>query len=187
MVWALLEGRELVGTTVFSLTDDVDAGPVWGQTAIPVDDGYIGSLVKQCDAAALALIPRVFSPGAEPRPQRVEGASWRPRRLPEDGLIDWSKPSLEIRRWIRAQSRPYPGAFTYLGDERVTIWRAEVGPSVKAGLPGDVIANAVVCGDHRLIAIEEASSNIPTGARLRDSADEGDRLRPGGADGPHTN
>ena len=45
-------------------------------------------------------------------------------RVPADGEIDWSKETDRIYALIRALSRPYPGAHTYLETQRVTIARA---------------------------------------------------------------
>ncbi len=35
-----------------------------------------------------------------------------PPRTEEDGLIDWRKSSKDIMNFVRAQTRPYPGAYT---------------------------------------------------------------------------
>ena len=61
---------------------------------------------------------------------------------------------------MRAQTRPYPGAFTFLGDERVVLWRgrplaeggAEAAGTVLAHRDGGVV---VRCGDGALL-VEEA-------------------------------
>ena len=49
-----------------------------------------------------------------------------PQRAPSDGLIDWSRPSLDVYNFIRAQTRPYPGAFTFLGPDKVMVWEAKL-------------------------------------------------------------
>jgi methionyl-tRNA formyltransferase len=41
---------------------------------------------------------------------------------------------------VRASSRPYPGAFSYLGDRRVVVWRARVAPDTSfLAVPGHVL------------------------------------------------
>ena len=52
-----------------------------------------------------------------------------PRRRPDDGLIDWSQNSLCVYNFIRALTHPYPGAFSYVGGERIIIWRSSLMPS----------------------------------------------------------
>ena len=36
-----------------------------------------------------------------------------PQRIPEDGGIDWNRKSFEIYNFIRGQTHPYPGAFSF--------------------------------------------------------------------------
>ena len=58
--------------------------------------------------------------------QDPKGFRCYPRR-PEDSKIDWSKDVQYIHRLIRASSKPYSGAYSYLdGKYKVTIWKAEI-------------------------------------------------------------
>ncbi len=47
-------------------------------------------------------------------------------RVPDDGEIDWTKSAVEINRLIRAVTRPYPGAFTFIGNRKLFVWKAHV-------------------------------------------------------------
>jgi len=47
-------------------------------------------------------------------------------RLPEDGRIDWSCNREDIIRLINASSEPFSGAFAYLQNEKIIIWRAKI-------------------------------------------------------------
>ena len=49
-----------------------------------------------------------------------------PQRSPEDGLIEWNKDATSIDRFIRAQTRPYSGAFSTLDGKPLHIWQAQV-------------------------------------------------------------
>ena len=57
--------------------------------------------------------------------QNDEETSWFEKRTPADGLIDW-KTVVQIADLIRAQTRPYPGAFSFLSGFRMNIWSANV-------------------------------------------------------------
>lgn len=157
LVWQLINGEREVGTSLFTLTDEMDAGPLWAQARVSVGDGYVGDVLRRCDAAAIELLPRLFD-GTPPMAQTGAGASWCAQRSPGDGLIDWTKPAAEIVRWIRAQSRPYPGAFTY-GAHRITIWRAREAEKRWYGTPGQVVGDHVMCGDGAIV-VEESSERI---------------------------
>lgn len=39
-----------------------------------------------------------------------------------DGEINWNSSVIEVERFIRAQTRPYPGAFSVVGDSVLRIW-----------------------------------------------------------------
>ena len=49
-----------------------------------------------------------------------------PQRNPADGEINWRLTSRQIYDFIRAQTKPYPGAFTHYEGERYSIWEAEI-------------------------------------------------------------
>jgi methionyl-tRNA formyltransferase len=80
-------------------------------------------------------------------------------------------PARDIARWIRAQSHPYPGAFTMHDDERLTIWRAQADERHYLGRPGEVVRLGrgqlgVICGDEHPLLIEESSAALRPGWRL---------------------
>jgi methionyl-tRNA formyltransferase len=58
----------------------------------------------------------------QPRPQRGE-ASYAPILKKTDGLIQWSQRAEEICRMIRGMN-PWPGAYGFLGEERIKIFKA---------------------------------------------------------------
>ena len=47
-----------------------------------------------------------------------------PQRSPVDGYIDWNQNAETIVRFIRSQTKPYPGAFTILDGKELRIWGA---------------------------------------------------------------
>jgi methionyl-tRNA formyltransferase len=78
-------------------------------------------------------LPKVARGGAT---YTIQGESKRqilPQRSPEDGKIDWRWSAHKTYNLIRAQTRPYPGAFTHWGQEKIKIW--------KASLPGKIDDN----------------------------------------------
>jgi methionyl-tRNA formyltransferase len=49
------------------------------------------------------------------------------RRRPEDGRIDWNWPARRIFNLVRGVTHPYPGAFCFIGERKLTVWEARVG------------------------------------------------------------
>jgi methionyl-tRNA formyltransferase len=177
--WAILSGLARTGVTLFEIVDPTaDSGAIVGQIVVSIaPDETATTLYAKLGEAHLALLRRWLPPlmaGTAPRtPQDPRRASAWPRRTPADGIIDWETRAPYLYDWVRAQTRPYPGAFTYLGDAKVVVWRArqvEVDEAVAAGTivghEGD--AAVVACGEGGLVLeeVEGVTGPLPVGARL---------------------
>ena len=117
-------------------------------------------------------VPQIVA-GSEPRiPQDARRASAWLKRTPLDGIIDWETRAPYLYDWVRAQTRPYPGAFTWLDDEKVVVWRAlpvEVENAAPAGTIVERRADGLVvaCGDGGLLLEEvETRGELEVGAVL---------------------
>lgn len=142
LVWAMINGEERTGITLFQLGDGVDDGPILGQAETPISaDDTIATLYARIEDLGVELLRR-HVPGlaAGTAPLVAQDESKRrivPQRGPEDGVIDWSLPASRIHDFIRAQTRPYPGAFAMMSGRKVTIWTAQ--PVAGTGLgPGEI-------------------------------------------------
>src|SRR4051812_32490000 len=128
--WAILSGLAKTGVTLFEIADGTaDSGPVVGQVEVPLALGETATtLYAKITEAHLELVrrcvPQLLDGTAERTPQDNRRASTWPRRTPGDGVIDWETRARYLYDWVRAQTRPYPGAFTYLGQEKLVVWRA---------------------------------------------------------------
>ena len=49
---------------------------------------------------------------------------WYEKRTAADGKLDFHKKTRELYDLIRGVTRPFPGAFAFCGDRKVTIWSA---------------------------------------------------------------
>jgi methionyl-tRNA formyltransferase len=65
-------------------------------------------------------------------------ASFFHKRSIEDSRIDWQWTAEELDRLVRAQSDPYPNAFTYRGGERLRVVSAAVSEGRYGGTPGRI-------------------------------------------------
>jgi methionyl-tRNA formyltransferase len=141
--WAILSGATETGVSMFMLGAGVDDGPLLGQRSFAIGPrATIAELVDLARDASLELVrevlPAVAGGTLKPTPQ-VGTPTYGQQRRPEDGRIEWSRSAEEIDRLVRAVGRPYPGAFTYLDGEQVTIWAAEPMTDVEVlGSPGQL-------------------------------------------------
>ncbi len=176
--WAILSGLAKTGVTLFEIADGTaDSGPIVGQVEVPLaDDETATTLYDKLTEAHVELVRRLVPQlldGTAPRtPQDTRRASAWPKRTPADGIIDWETRAPYLHDWVRAQSRPYPGAFTFLGDERVVVWRARSIELDETAPAGTVVGRdgedaIVACGEGGLVLEEvEGVAEVPVGARL---------------------
>ena len=78
------------------------------------------SMIKIC----AELIPSLLDGTIIKRSQGKDGVCYYPKRTEEDGIIYWEDSTLDIFNLIRAVTRPFPGAFTFIRSEKLKIWRA---------------------------------------------------------------
>ncbi len=143
--WAILSGAKETGVTLFEMADGVDTGLIFGQESFPIaPNAMIGDLVvasrDACATLTMRHLAALLDGNAKGRPQEGE-ASYGLQRMPDDGRIDWAQSRLEIDRLVRAVSRPYPGAFTTLGEDRIQIWATRIPDEVPLvlGAPGQIV------------------------------------------------
>lgn len=184
--WAILNGLARTGVTLFEIPDaTADSGAIVGQAVIDIaEDETATTLYAKCRDAHVDLVrtwfPRIAA-GTAPRiPQDPRRASAWPKRTPADGLIDWETRAAYLDVWVRAQTRPYPGAFTWFGDRRLVIWRARPESADPGAAAGTVVDHhpdglVVACGDGALL-VQEASLDdgpVTTGTTLHRLVDRG--------------
>lgn len=143
VIWALINGEEEVGVTAHMMNEDLDAGGIVTQRAVPVGPRDTGAdlfhktvdLIEPVVTEALELID---SGRAAPVAQDPRRASFFHKRSVEDSRIDWTWPAADIDRLVRAQSDPYPNAFTVHKGEKLRIVKASVSQRTYGGTPGRI-------------------------------------------------
>jgi UDP-4-amino-4-deoxy-L-arabinose formyltransferase/UDP-glucuronic acid dehydrogenase (UDP-4-keto-hexauronic acid decarboxylating) len=138
--WVLVNGETETGVTLHFMTEKPDAGDIVGQAAVPIafEDTAL-TLFGKMEAAASRLLgellPRIARGDIPRRPNDIARGSYFGGRKPEDGRIDWSRPAVEIYNLVRAVTRPYPGAFTGLEGDPLTVWWALPLPAAPGIIP----------------------------------------------------
>jgi methionyl-tRNA formyltransferase len=177
--WAILTGLARTGVTLFEIADSsADSGAIVGQCEVEIspDETATTLFARIADAhveLVRALVPQLLARTAPRIPQDPSRASSWPRRSPPDGIIDWETRAPYLYDWVRAQTRPYPGAFTFLGDEKVIVWGARpvlLADAAPAGTIVDVLDEGpvVACGEGGLLLeeVQTDAAELAVGARL---------------------
>jgi methionyl-tRNA formyltransferase len=198
--WALINGEQETGNTLQWLDDAVDGGDVIDSTRIPITPyDSCQSIYEQVAESnrdmILKVLPKLLDGQRPATPQLPSGEPLLARRRPADGQVDWSAGSAGVYDFVRALTRPYPGAFSRLQGQRWTIWSCALWPN-GAGADGptglvigpvvspveEACGQAVWCGqgaitllevegeDGRVLKGRELSERRWTGSRWRDDA-----------------
>ncbi|MFW0778066.1 MAG: methionyl-tRNA formyltransferase [Rickettsiales bacterium] len=130
MNWSLIEGRGEFLSYLFFYLEKVDAGPIIGTCKYdinPWDTCETLHFKYQLSMGRLLIenLPNILSGDFTPTPQSNQGATYYPKRTPEDGHINWNLPVEQVHNLIRGVTHPYPGAFTMMGDKKLMVWRAQ--------------------------------------------------------------
>ncbi|GAB2941361.1 methionyl-tRNA formyltransferase [Streptomyces heilongjiangensis] len=143
LIWALINGEREVGVTAHRMDAELDMGDVLVQRAVPVGPRDTATdlfhrtvdLIGPIVADSLELIA---SGKAVWTPQDRSRSSFFHKRSEEDSRIDWTWTAEELERFVRAQSDPYPNAFTHHRGERLRIVSAAVSEGRYGGTPGRI-------------------------------------------------
>lgn len=143
--WAVINGEKETGVTTFRLKHEIDTGNILLQESFPIGDdeiaGEVHDTMKIIGAQLLVKTVEGLANGTlKEIPQSAianEQIKHAPKIFTETCKIDWNKPAAEIYNLIRGLS-PYPGAFTYLNDKMLKIYKAKKVPGSSSKEPGTI-------------------------------------------------
>lgn len=154
--WAILNGERETGVSIAEVTPELDAGDIFQQEVVPLDE-EIDALALTQRLAELSyhvlgqVLQRAQSGELQRRPQEKALASYARKLNKGDGLIDWSKPAQTIQNQIRGLL-PWPSAFTFFRSRRIRLLKARL--------------SRVGCSEAKageIVAIQEGALMVQTG------------------------
>ncbi len=125
------------------MDDELDAGDIVLQQAVTVGptDTATDLFHKTVDLIApvtVGALARIAAGETEFTRQDRSQASFFHKRAEDDIRIDWNWPAEVLERLVRAQSAPYPSAFTFHKGKRLEIVTAVVSEGRYGGTPGRI-------------------------------------------------
>ncbi len=155
----ILAGDSEVGLSVLFVEDEMDAGDLLAQLAMPIGrNDTAGSLMaKLAEIGAPFFVDTLAAWVAgeiTPQPQDHAQSTWIDRMVKDAGYMDWSLPADQLARCSRAFS-PWPGTYTFFEGKRLLVRCAWALPdslgAVSGNQPGTVVRSgaevAVVTGN----------------------------------------
>lgn len=155
--WQILRGEPVIAIHVVGVDEGIDTGPIHATAERPLGpDETFTEVSAWADETFPGLLSRVLGEieagTARPVPQPADGTYYA-KRYPEDGRIPWREMTgLDVHNLVRALAPPAPGAFTFRGGEKITVWRTARLAENLRGVPGRVVRRA---GDGVVVAARE--------------------------------
>jgi len=153
--WSLIEGKSRFIMHLFLIKPGIDDGDVFDCEMFDINllDTiktlyYKNSIVTT--RMLIRSIPKLLNGDVSFMPQ-TGIPSYYSKREPEDGLINWEEMDVyHIYNFVRAQTKPYPGAFGYIEDKCYKIWECKIFDT-RITYPDNKYGDCVEKFDHDLI------------------------------------
>jgi methionyl-tRNA formyltransferase len=137
---AILAGDSKTGISIMQLAKEMDAGPVFAQSELPLTGKetkpvLVENLLDIGQAMISELLPGILSGEIVALPQDNSRATFDQLISKNDGVIDWHKPAVQLEREVRAYLE-WPKSRIKLSSTEVIITRAAIVD--KTGTPGTI-------------------------------------------------
>lgn len=166
--WAIINGESKTGITIMLMDEGMDTGHILLQEEVVIDEGdTAGSLSHRLSGIGADVLMKALK-GLEEgslKPRQQDGiVSYAPLLRKTDGLIKWANSAKKLSNFIRGMN-PWPGAYSFLENERIKILRAEAVEGVgSTGVIKNVTKNKLLVGTGAgLLSIFEVQ---PTGKQV---------------------
>ena len=142
---AIRAGDAETGVTIMQMDAGLDTGPMLARRAIPIRPDHnrntlTAELAELGVTLLLETLPGWLAGKIEPQPQDDNLATLAPRLKKEEGVIDWTRPAVEIERQVRA-FYPWPGSYTQGPRGSFQVYAVELATAVAA--PAESAAGTV--------------------------------------------
>lgn len=161
---AVIDGRTETGVTIMRVVQALDAGPMLARATSPIGPDDTSVDVERALAALgapllLECVDALAAGTAVETPQDESRATYAPKILKSEGIVDWSLPARRLHDLVRGL-QPWPLVSAWLDGRRYVIHRTQL-TGVRSGFPGGTVVEAaggtlsVAAGDSEVLRILE--------------------------------
>jgi len=141
--WAVINGEKETGVCTQLMEKELDTGDLLlsvRETIKPDDTaGDLHDRLAVKGATVLIdTLKGLAGKTIQPVSQDHSLATYAPMLTKEDGLINWNKPAESLESFIRGVT-PWPGAYTFFGDNRLKIFKSRPVTAEFSEPPGTVL------------------------------------------------
>lgn len=131
MNWSIIEGRKLFYTNLFKYDPGIDSGDVVDTFKFGINDRDTAETMHYKNMLAMKHLIEKNKQQLEEntivlQKQKDTPPTYYPKRTPQDGIIDWGNDIYKVEQFIRAVTRPFSGAFSYIKGNKVLIYDAQI-------------------------------------------------------------
>ena len=141
--WAVINGDKETGVCTQFMEKELDTGDLLLSVRESINpDDTAGDLHDRLALKGATVLIDTLKGLADktiqPAGQDHSLATYAPMLSKDDGLINWNKPAESLECFIRGVT-PWPGAFTFLGDKRLKIFKSQPVETDIAEPPGTIL------------------------------------------------
>ena len=142
--WSIIRGETQTGVCTMQMDEGMDTGDILLSQSIAISNtmtttdlwDQLSKIGAQLMVETLDKLHHIM-----PQKQNSELASYAPLLKKDDGLIDFSQSAQDIYNLVRGVNS-WPGAWCYLGEERLKIWSTEIveDSTYPSGKNGEIVS-----------------------------------------------
>jgi methionyl-tRNA formyltransferase len=127
---AILDGASVTGVSIMRLVKAMDAGPIFAQAAMHIDDtvtkqALTQKLLELGGELLLETLPKVLDASLAPKPQDESKASYTSLIQKSDAMLDLTKSAERLAREVRAYAG-WPKSKINLFDHTIIVTKARI-------------------------------------------------------------
>lgn len=171
--WAILEGRKEFYANLFKYKAGTDNGDILDTKKFYISENDTAETMHFKNTLAMSFlieknIKRLLKNDFDLKKQPSTTPTYYPKRNETDSLIDWSKTIKEIEQFIKAVTKPFNGAYSFIEGHKIIIYRAHQFDSTDFGFHtssnGEIVCvfpnnKFLVKVKDRLLLVHEYESN----------------------------
>lgn len=170
--WQIINGEKTFSCSIIYATLKIDSGEILAEKKIEINyldnikdihkkanDGFSDLIIK--------VVKDLFEERTSPIKQDEKKAIYWHQRSEEDGNVFWSRMKAhEVYNFVRAITKPYPGAFSFYKKKLLRIWKVGIPSQEIRGCPGKILwiqneGPFVICEDKAIKLLDyELDDNL---------------------------
>lgn len=162
LTWAIINGEKETGITIFRIKEGVDDGDIIAQKSFVIKyKDTVKDVYKKATLASNKVLIKFLANihNVKLVSQDKSKIEYYPQRSPEDGIVNWNLNAENIYNFVRAQTLPYPCAFSKICNIKIKIFDCNVfnldNFNYKAGEIVNIRNKALVATKDKFIEIGE--------------------------------